>query len=95
MIEKGNAHELPLGHIGLLRVFKLNEDIATILIQNLYFLNISVVAEKVEQICDLLLIIISIWQILNHEDFGKLVVATTAIACLVLKMRAFQTGTII
>lgn len=67
MAEEGNAHELPLGEVGLLGVLELDEHVAPILVQNLYLLDVSVVAEQVEQVRYLLFVVFCLWQVLYHQ----------------------------
>lgn len=62
-----NAHEFPLCEIGLLSVIKLNQHVAAILIQNFNLLHISIVTEQMEKIRYLLLVVLSLRQVLNHE----------------------------
>lgn len=54
-------------------MIELNQHIATILIQNFYLLHVAIVAEQVEQIRYLLLVILRLRQVLNHKHPRKVV----------------------
>ena len=75
MVKEWHPEEFPFGHVSLVGVLEFNQHIVPVLVQNFDLLNVAIVAKKVEQIRYLLLVVVGLRQIFDHQHFRML--ATT------------------
>lgn len=66
LAKERHSKQLTLSHVSLVRILKLNQYVVAILVKDFDLLHVAIVAEKIEQVSDLLLIVLRLRQVLNH-----------------------------